>query len=169
MQALVQAGAGALQREFLLASAEIQRAHRRVAVLRLEQESLRGFPRRAERDRLGLVPAAEAVLDTGSVANDNQVERIALDRPVRVTGAPRLPFNPDPKSLLVELFGASRGFHFRARMGQDETGHLDGELEIEGVAAAKQAHIDPFHAFIQPRENEPAGFLPRDDHPAWEA
>jgi hypothetical protein len=54
-------------------------------------------------------------------------------------------------------------------MGQDETGHLDGELEIEGVAAAKQAHIDPFHAFIQPRENEPAGFLPRDDHPAWEA
>src|ERR1700678_1207264 len=121
MQALVQAGAGALQREFLLASAEIQRAHRRVAILRLEQESLRGFPRRAERDRFGLVPAAEAFLDAGAVAHDNQVERIALDRPVRVTGASRLPFNPRPQSILVELFAAARGFGFPVRVGAPAT------------------------------------------------
>src|SRR6202451_35017 len=126
MQALVQACAGALQREFLLASAEVQRAHRRVAVLRLEQESLRGFPRRAERDRLGLVPTAEAFLDTGAVAHDNQVERIALDRPVRVTGASRLPFNPGPQSILVELIDGARGFGFLGRVGEAGSGALDG-------------------------------------------
>src|ERR1700722_6133557 len=101
LQALVKAGAGALQREFLLASTEIQRAHRGVAVLRLEQERLGRFPRRAERDRLGLRPRAQAFLDTGAVTHDNQVERISLDGLRRIAGASRLPFNPDPKSSLV--------------------------------------------------------------------
>src|ERR1700722_8075338 len=89
MQALVEARAGPLQRKFLLASTEIQRAHRRVAVLRLEQERLGRFPRCAKSDRLGLVPSAQTFLDTGAVAHDNQVERIALDRLGRIAGASR--------------------------------------------------------------------------------
>src|SRR5580700_2288494 len=159
MQALVEARPGALQREILLASTEIQRAHRRVAVLRLEQERLGRFPRRAERDRLGLVPRAQALLDTGAVADDNQVERIALDGVRRIAGASRLPFNPGTKSGLVELLGAADRSRILGRMRQDKAGHLDSELKISHVAATEQSYVDPFHSFVQAGEDEPARFL----------
>src|SRR5271167_2678245 len=101
MQPLVETHARALQREILLPAAEIERTHRRVAVLRLEQERLRGFPGSAERDRLGLVPGPQAFLDTGAIADDHQVQRIALQRSARVTGCTRLPLNPGAERIDV--------------------------------------------------------------------
>src|SRR5580704_1810246 len=108
MEALIEACARALQREILLASVEIQRTHGRVAVLRFEQKGARGFPRGAERDRLSLVPRAEAFLNAGAVAHDDQVDGIAFDGSARVAGTSRLPLEPILKRRLVEFFGVAR-------------------------------------------------------------
>src|SRR5271154_3894353 len=124
MEALIEAGARALQREILLASVEIQRTHGRVAVLRFEQEGARGFPRGAERDRLSLIPCAEAFLDTGAVAHDDQVQRIAFDGSARIAGTSRLPLEPVLERGLVEFFRVAHRRGIFGGVWQRETWHF---------------------------------------------
>ena len=137
MKTLVEAQAGALQREILLASTEVQRAYRGVAILRLQQEGLGGLPGGAQCERLGLVPGSQAFLDTGAIAHNNQVERIALNGSSGVAGGARLPLQPCLECRLVQFFGLPGQFRFIYRMGQHQPRHLDREWEVQGVAAAQ--------------------------------
>ncbi len=73
----------------------------------------------------------------GAVANDHQVERIALDRSRRVSGAARLLQQPGLERRLIEVFDLARCLRFDLAMGEDQTRHLKREAEIHGVAAAQ--------------------------------
>ena len=81
--------------------------------------------------------AAQALLDTGAVAHNNQVERIALNGSPRVAGAARLPLQPSLECRLVQFFGLPGQFRFIYRMGQHQPRHLDRKREVQGVAAAQ--------------------------------
>src|SRR6202044_1893135 len=105
----------------------------RVPVLRFEQERARGFPRGAERDRLSLVPRAEAFLNTGAVADDDQVDGIAFDGSARVACTSRLPFEPFLERGLVEIFGVARRRGIFDGMRQREPRYFDHELDFAGA------------------------------------
>ena len=106
MQSLVDRSPAALQRHVLAAAEQIQRADRRVAILRAEQKRAERFQAGGQRDRFALVPArGEGAQDRFELANHDQIDRIAQRVPLALVVALAM---ADKRSINVLMSHSTR-------------------------------------------------------------